>query len=72
MAGEFAIVFTMYNLRRAMSILGVEELIKRIESAYLFIIERIGIILSCLAEFLFILFWNQKITTNESMGGGKL
>jgi len=32
-AGEFAIIFTCYNLRRAMSILGIPELIKQIKDA---------------------------------------
>lgn len=32
-SGEFALIFTCYNLRRAMSIFGVEELIKRLEAA---------------------------------------
>lgn len=52
-AGEFAIVFTMYNLRRAMSIFGVEELIKRLEAACLLIIDRIWLILSCFMPILF-------------------
>ena len=33
-SGEFAIIFTCYNLRRSMSILGVSELIKRLKDAF--------------------------------------
>ena len=32
--GEFAIIFTVYNLRRAISIFGVDELIKRLNKAF--------------------------------------
>ena len=33
-SGEFAIIFTCYNLRRSVSILGVSELIKRLRDAF--------------------------------------
>ena len=51
--GAFAIVFTMYNLRRATSILGLEELIKRLEAACLAIIGFFRAVLSRYAGFLF-------------------
>jgi len=44
--GEFGIIFTAYNLRRAMSILGVEDLIKRLKEACLLIKVLIWSILS--------------------------
>ena len=37
-AAEFAIIFTCYNLRRCVSILGVSELIKRLKTAFVFVI----------------------------------
>lgn len=36
-AAEFAIIFSCYNLRRAISIFGINELIKRMKSACLFL-----------------------------------
>ena len=51
--GEFAIIFTMYNLRRAMSIPGLEELIKRLKAACLAIIGFFRAVLSRYAGFLF-------------------
>jgi len=36
-SGEFAIIFTCYNLRRAITILGVKELIKRIKQDAFFV-----------------------------------
>ena len=33
-SGETALMFTCYNLRRSMSILGVEELIKRLKELF--------------------------------------
>ena len=50
---EFAIIFTIYHLRRAMSILGLEELIKRLKAACLAIIGFFRTILSRYAGFLF-------------------
>ncbi|MFK7775879.1 MAG: IS1182 family transposase [Saprospiraceae bacterium] len=35
--GEFAIIFTCFNLRRSMSILGIAELVKRLKAAFLFV-----------------------------------
>ena len=35
--GEFAIIFTCYNLRRSMSILGIQELIKQLKAAFSFV-----------------------------------
>jgi len=32
--GEFALIFVSYNLRRAMSILGGQELIKRLQALF--------------------------------------
>ncbi len=32
--GEFAIIFTVYNLRRAITIFGVDELIKRLNKSF--------------------------------------
>lgn len=43
--GEFAIIFTVYNLRRAISILGPEELIKRIKAACIDLKTQIGLLL---------------------------
>jgi hypothetical protein len=48
-AGEFAIIFTCYNLRRAITIFGVNELIKKLEKS---IFDSISSILSY-----FKLFW---------------
>jgi len=44
--GEFAIIFTAYNLRRAISILGVPELIKQLKKACLHLNSMIWLILS--------------------------
>ena len=35
--GEFAIIFTCYNLRESVSILGIPELIKRLKAAFCFV-----------------------------------
>lgn len=43
---EFAIIFTCYNLRRSVSILGVPELIKRLKTAFYFVIVLLQPILS--------------------------
>ena len=34
-SGEFAIIFTCYNIRRAISIFGVQELIKRLKNSFI-------------------------------------
>ena len=39
-SGEFALIFTAYNLRRAVSILGVQGLIKRLKEAFDLLNER--------------------------------
>ena len=44
---EFAIIFTCFNIRRSVSILGVPELIKRLKTAFAFIIAFLVSILSC-------------------------
>ena len=43
---EFAIIFTCYNLRRSISILGVTELIKRLKAAFSFVILLLSPILT--------------------------
>jgi transposase len=43
---EFAIIFTCYNLRRSMSILGIPELIKRLKAAFAFVNVLLEAILS--------------------------
>ena len=35
--GEFAIIFTCYNLRRSMSILGIPELVKQLRAVFIFV-----------------------------------
>ena len=57
--GEFAIIFTCYNLRRAMSLLGVSELVKRIETAFSFVKTLFALILSRLVPFFKINFNNE-------------
>ena len=52
-AGEFATIFTIYNLRRVMSILGIEELIKRLKAACLLTMEQVCLILSRYVHFLY-------------------
>lgn len=49
--GEFAIIFTCFNLRRSVSILGIQELIKRLKVVFLFVNVMLGMILSQLACF---------------------
>ena len=44
--GEFSIIFTCYNLRRSISILGIPELIKRLEVAFIFVKVMLSLILS--------------------------
>ena len=48
---EFAIIFTCFNLRRSVSIIGVPELIKRLKAAFLFTIPFLTSILSCSMPF---------------------
>ena len=42
---EFAIIFTCFNLRRSISILGISELIKRLKDAFSFVITFFTVIL---------------------------
>ena len=44
--GEFAIIFTCFNLRRGMSILGIPELIKRLKVAFCFVNVLLWLILT--------------------------
>ena len=43
---EFAIIFTCFNLRRSVSILGIPELIKRLKTAFAFVIVLLWFILT--------------------------
>ncbi|MEO1256104.1 MAG: transposase, partial [Bacteroidota bacterium] len=51
-SGEFGIIFTCYNLRRAMSIIGISELIKRFRAICELVNTLLGAILSPAAKFL--------------------
>ena len=53
---EFAIIFTCFNLRRSVSILGVQELIKRLKAAFRFTIASVSFILTSSKQ----LFYFQK------------
>lgn len=55
-SAEFAIIFTCYNLRRSVSILGASELIKRLKVALSFITSEIQLFLSCFKR----IFLNSK------------
>ncbi len=61
-AGEFALILSCYNLRRAISILGVAELIKRLKNAKMDVLELIWRFLSrfatlfCPITFCYLLF----------------
>jgi len=48
--GEFAIVFTCYNLRRAISILGIRELIQRLRKDFLCFFDKNKLVLSLLKK----------------------
>jgi len=48
---EFAIIFTCFNLRRSVSILGIPELIKRLKTAFTFVITLLQLILSSSKPF---------------------
>jgi len=51
--GEFAIIFTCFNLRRSVSILGIAELIKRLKTAFLILKTTFALILSFVVAKLF-------------------
>lgn len=51
--GEFSIIFTTYNIRRAISIFGVKELIKKLREASFFIYRHIWDNLKAYAAILF-------------------
>jgi hypothetical protein len=40
-SGEFALIFTVYNLRRAITIFGIDELIKRLNKSFFIFFEQI-------------------------------
>jgi len=52
-AGEFAIIFTVYNLRRAISILGVNDLINRLNKANSLFFDHIRLFLSHFMQLLY-------------------
>ena len=52
--GEFAIIFTCFNLRRSVTILGIPELIKRLKLAFSLTKLFLSPFLSILAAFIFI------------------
>jgi len=61
-AAEFSIIYTCYNLRRAISILGVKELIKQIGEALLFVIPLLqGILNSFKLSLKIYLFFRNNI-----------
>lgn len=50
---EFAIIFTCYNLRRSISILGTLKIIKRLKEAFLYLETVLWSILSCVNKLHF-------------------
>ena len=61
---EFAIIFTCYNLRRSVSILGIAELIKRLKVAFCFVNVLLWMILSRLERFFQIRYNNHFFSKN--------
>jgi len=62
---EFAIIFTCYNLRRSVSILGIAELIKRLKVAFYFVNVLLWMILSRLERF-FQIRYNNHFTFSKN------
>ena len=63
---EFAIIFTCFNLRRSVSILGIEELIKRLKAAFRFLNVSLALILS-LFSILYSFNYNNAFTYLKKM-----
>lgn len=62
-SAEFAIIFTCYNLRRAITLLGIKPLIEQLKKADSFLIRSIELILSRSTD----LFWNHLVTPKKKM-----
>lgn len=68
---EFAIIFTCFNMSRSVSLLGIPGLIKRLKTAFCYVIALLQLILSCFKTFSiflkFILFYFFKIPIQPQM-----